>query len=424
MTLALLLTACAQAQKPDDGHGGGGGSGSSADAGAPAPPPGGVPATRLLYFTEGGDAWLASAAGTEPRKICDAAAPHPDLDGKRALCVPAATDTPLRLYDLGTFSVIEEYADWRQGSTSTPALSPDGSKIAFSALDDAGQDVVRVVDDGQHVLAETPAFGVVAFPGPETLLLDAGDGPPAVWHVGDADKHTLRGTNPAPIGPDPAGVAYETIDDLHVRFLGGDGAERDLGAGQIGGVWGTHVLVAPVEGAAGTAHLLDLADPHADETLDLASVPFDRQRGTRLAGPHTVLVEDQVFATCQGFQERRPTKTHWYDLKAGRDVVLADTGADPHLALPDQRGAHALVLDVDPCGHPKGTGRVVDLSDGSARPLTDFLPDPVRAGAISPDGRFVALSLAGGVRVLDLSGDTTLRVAATGAAGGDVLEFR
>ena len=55
--------------------------------------------------------------------------------------------------------------------------------------------------------------------------------------------------------------------------------------------------------------------------------------------------------------------------------------------------------------------------------LTDYIAEPVLDGSMSPEGRFVALSLGNGVQVLDLALERTI-VAGTGAEGGGIFYFR
>lgn len=418
--VAAALGGCAQGEGKKKG-GGGDGDGLS---GTVIPPPAEPGSARLLYFTMGGDAWLASAAGTDPRPICEGAEPWPSATGARALCVPADEAQPLRLYDLGALGVIAEYAEWRRGALSGPMLSPDGSRVAVVATGPAGDDVVRVFDDGGNVVGEIAAFGVLAFASPDVLLLDRGGGAPALWRLGGDEAVALAGTRHQPVGPDPAGAVYEvTAPGSEVVFQGADGRKRELGAGRLGGVYGRRVLVVPSASALDEpARVVDLLDDTYEATFAVPRVPFDRQLGVRLVGPRTVLVEQHLTVWCNAMAHRGPTKTIWYDVDDGSSETVAETGADPHVVLPAVTGDRALVLDVDPCGEPLGTGRVVDL-DGDERPLTDFLPEPVEAGAISPEGRFVAVSLENGVRVIDLSSGT-VRVAATGAEGGATFHFR
>lgn len=421
--LCAVLAACAAGETEDDSRLRPPPPGGEADAlvGGGGPPPPGAGAATRLFFRVGQDGFAASSAGTEARVICPGARPVPDAEGGRVLCVPDAEGTPLTLYDLAAGIVIEEYAEWRLTADRPPLLSPDGGKVAVRARRaEDGMDVVRVYDDGGNIVAETPAFEVLAFPGPETVLFEAQQGV-SVWALG-ADPVALSGTTARGVGPDAAGAVYQVVAPAAKVFYadGVSGAPRDLGEGTLLDTFGRRVLIE--QGAS--ARIIDVGDPRFEQTLSLPTVPFDRQRSARLEDPDAVLVEVQSFASCPGgVRGRAALETTWRDTLEDETVTVA-TGDTTHRASVDRAGTWALVLDVDVCGAPMGSGRVVHLKDDSrSRELRDLLAEgeTPRGGAISRDGRFVAIAVLDGVRVIDLASDYAVRAAAAGGAGGDLV---
>ena len=431
---ALVLVAACASTPPADG----GGDEDDAAVGVAPPPPPEAMDSRLLYFHMGQDAWLASAAGTESQKICEKASAQPDEDGSRVLCVPdrdaleEGEDPVLKLYDLGSFSVTAEYEGWIGNEYDLPHISPEGSKVAFVAFNDNGLQVVRVFDDGAHEIDEVLASGVIGWAGEEALVLDRGN-QAVLWVLGSEDEgRTINGSGAVPVSGFPAGVAYERLGrtNLKVYFLDVNGQERDFGIGRIGGVGAGRLLIGPEfdNGPELEARLVDLADTQFEKTIPIPSVGFDRMAGVRLVGANTVLVELQMFATCGIELGRFAMHTIWHHIDDDGDrdeyeIGNTEDAEHPHIALTDRKGDRALIVDVDPCGEPIGTARIVEISDHEVRDITDFIAEPVRGGDISPDGRFVVVSLANGVQVVDLATDT-VRIAGTGQAGGRVFHFR
>ena len=412
--LMALAVACAQpALEGDDDV--------DAATGVTGPDP--TRPAKVLYFMMGEDAWVASAAGTEGQRICRASTPHPDERGARALCVPAleALDTQLALFDVAALQVITSYDEWGRDMLIAPTVSPDGSKVAYGALNDALLDVILVYDDANHQIASVEAFDFIGWAGSDALVIKKGQ--PAIWAIGADEPHYINGNQPRAVGPEPAGAVYETmVLEFKVHFIDVNGETRELGKGQLGGVWGSRVLIIPVDGV-GPARLVDLADSEFGAEIELPPVPFDRMLGTRLVGPDQVIIEKQLFVTCGVEQQRYATQSFWHDVERSETTPLADTEGEVHAVLVDASGSVALILDLEPCGAPKGTGRILNLSTDRSRPLSDFLADPVTAGAVSGDGRFVAVAVANGVQVIDLVSDE-VRIAGTGSAGGSVLHFR
>lgn len=120
-----------------------------------------------------------------------------------------------------------------------------------------------------------------------------------------------------------------------------------------------------------------------------------------------------------------PTRTTWYSTLRDEVFEVDDTGGLPHKAQVDLRGEKALILDVDACGNPSGSGRVKNLRTGEVLRLGEVFQGAFSAATLSPDGRFVALAGVEGVTVVDLATTPpTTRLAGAGAPGGTVLEFR
>ncbi len=423
--LCAALAACAAGETEDDGRLRPPPPGGEADAlvGGGGPPPPGAGDATLLFFRVGPDGFAARAAGTEARVICPGARPVPDDEGGRVLCVPDAEGAPLTLYDLAAGIVIEAYPEWRLTADRPPRLSPDGGKVAVRARRaEDGMDVVRVYDDGGNIVGEAPGFEVLDFPGPETVLFETAQGA-SVWALG-ADPVALPGITAQAVGPDAAGAVYQVVAPAPKVFYadGVSGAPRDLGEGTLRATFRRRVLIE--QGAQ--ARLVDVGDPRFEQSLTLPTVPFDRQRSARLEDTDAVLVEVQGFASCPGgVRGRAALETTWRDTIEDETLIVA-TGDTTHRAHVDRAGNWALVLDVDVCGAPVGSGRVVHLRDDSrSRDLRDLLAEgeTPRGGALSRDGRFVALGVLDGVRVIDLASDYAVRAAAAGGHGGD-LAFR
>ena len=419
--LPLLFAACATGETLDDGRLRPDPPGADAlVTGTPGGNGGATPgAGGRLFFRAGADGFVATAAGTEVRMICAGARPVPDAEGGRVLCVPDSDAQPLALYDLAADVVIETYADWQLSADRPPRLSPDGGKIAVRVIDEGGADAVRVYDDGGNTVAETAAFEVIAFPGPDTVLLDRQQ--TAVWVLG-SEPVTLQGGGAMPVGPDPAGAVYQiSAPQPKVLFVDGlGGAPRELGMGSLGGAAGTRVLLE----VGNTARVLDVGDPTLDRAVTLPSVGFDRQRGVRFESPEALLSEVQTVSACPGGASQRVSvQTRWHRVIDGEAETVAQTDTG-HRAWVDRAGEWALVLDLDACGAPQGTGRVVNVKDDAKSRALDALlaaGESPQAGAVSPDGRFVALALSDGVRVIDLASDYTVRDAARGSAGADIV---
>lgn len=377
---------------------------------------------RFLFFTVGGQGFLASAAGTDARPICDAATLRVDALGERVLCVPASGDSPMTLYDVLASESIATYADWRDSPFGSPQLSQDGSRVAYPTINDEGKRVVQVRDDGENVVGETRGNGVIGFADDRTLVIESNGA--KVWRIGEAAIE-IPGGNARPAGPDPSGAVYEVVSpDFKAYFLDAEtGRSRDLGPGQIGDVRGTRILVheTSLEGV-NTATLLDVADPSFAADIPIPMIPFDRVLQARLVGKGRVLIEQAGLAIACESARGFSLHTELYDVRGESSRPIAE-GQGPHIAAVDGNARLALVVDVDACGRSQGTGRVGEIGDDEPEELAALLQgEPVGKATISPDGRFVAVSVADGVRVIDLPSDLT-RSAASGGPGGE-LHFR
>lgn len=417
----LALAGCATGEA-DDGllpPGRGGAPDALVSGGDGGPGPGGSTA-RLLFFRVGADGYVAAADGTGATVICPGGTPYPDDDGGRALCIPDDTSAPLSLYDTAARTAIAEYPGWRPGRTGRPQLAPDGGKVAFVAENDEGLFVARLADDGGHAIGEVEALDVVAFPGPETLVVDFRR--PSVWRPG-AEPVPIDALMFSPVGPEPAGVVHASRDGGGVFLDAATRQLRGLGAGAPGGVHGTRVLL--VDPLAAEARIVDLADPLVDHVVPLPDVRFDQILGTALAGPAAALLRFDRLETCADGVIPTARTTQWYGVALGETRVVANTDPASHAAYVDHVGTRALVLDVDPCGLPIGTGKIRDLATGADQQLTAFVPGRVHAGAVSTDGRYVALGHEQGLSVVDFGATPpATRVVVTGDRTGEEVWFR
>ncbi|MFN3199021.1 MAG: hypothetical protein ACE366_11540 [Bradymonadia bacterium] len=381
-------------------------------------------ASQYLYYRIGDDVWLASAAGTEARMICEDSTVEVDEIGRYALCVPNDEEQPLKLFFFDLLDINQEYMEWRPQVEGGPQISPDGNFVAYLGPISEAEDMVILADGGGNVVSMVPALGVLDFAGNEALLLDRGP-IKVLWSVFGGTEEIISGNNPHTVGPVGAGVVAEIFDRENlVEYVNTAGQSRDLGPGRIGGVYGQRVLVIPKNfGLDEVAVLHDVADPGFAIEIPLPQVPFDRIFDARLVGPNGVLLEEKQSIACPGVPLNYSMQTTWYDVESGESYPVADTGRDPHRVRPDALGVRALVLTVDECGTPTGEGHIVELASGAITELTDYIAEPVLDGSMSPDGRFVALSLASGVQVLDLALERIV-VAGTGSEGGAVFKFR
>ncbi len=410
LLVPLLAVACARTAEEDSipfradalVSGGGG-------AGGEARPE----AARFLFFTLAGQGYLASAAGTEARPICDAVSLRVDAAGERVLCIPASPDAPLLLHDLAATEVIARYPGWRESRLGTPQLSPDGGRVAFPTINEAGKRVVQVRDDGENLVGETRGSAVLGFADERTLLVEAGD--TQLWRIGE-DPVDLHGSDERPVGPDPAGAVYEVRSPERTVFFmnAEDGRTRSLGPGEIAAVRGRRVLVKGAR--SGTGVLYDVADGAFSAEVPVPELPLGAVLQMRFASASKVLVEQVRVIACGGSTLR----TDLYEVGGDSEVLVDEAGH--HVAHIDPRGRTLLVVDVDPCGRPLGGGRVGEVG-GALSELEALVPEgPIQSAALSRDGRFVAVTVADGVRVVDLESDVT-RTAASGGAGGE-LHFR
>ncbi|MEZ4468567.1 MAG: hypothetical protein R3F60_12225 [bacterium] len=387
----------------------------------------GATASRLLFYQLGADSYLASAAGTDARLICENAVAWPDADGRRALCRPETSDQPLRLYDVANDLHLVEFSDWRASNLGPPLLSPEGTRVAFKAEDDDFHTLVRVFDENGVLVDEVEAFELLGFARDDVLVVDMNQ--PALWKIG-SDPVVIGGSNPMATGPDPAGLVFERFSPSEkVYFHDADtGRARELADGILADVYGDRVLVLqndPNEPGLKRGLLLDLQDSAFEKFIAAPRVPFDRTLRLRLTGPNTVIAELSSFSTCGVAAVEVPTRTTWYDTRRDEVFEIDDTDGQAHLATVDARGERALVLDVDACGNPLGTGRIKNLRSGEVIRLAELVQGAFSAAALSPDGRFVAVSQADGVRVIDLASMPPIaRPASSGAPGGTALTFR
>lgn len=409
-----LLAACAQ--EADDGGSGAdgdlqGGVGPGAGAGGSIDPS----ASQLMYFTLGGSAYVATAAGTTPQKICDGSEVLPSGNGQRALCIPVDGDQPLVLHDTQS-GMQTPIPGWNADAIHGPKISPDGNLVAFGALNDDFDDVVRIHDAGGNMVGEIANyFGVVDFLGPTAVLLDEGIGTPRLWQIGADDPLSFNGTNFQGTGPNPEGVVFEVNNPRFiVRFVGLDGMPRDLGDGRLGGVYGRRVLITP-GAAGGAATLVDLSDPTYKTERELPTPRFDEQVNYQLTGPRSMVARYETLANCANNPTSRASvRTVWRHIEDGDEVEIANTAPDTHLALVDAVGVRAAVLQVDACQVPTGRGFVVTLGGESIPFQPDLTTEQVKTAAVSPDGNFVALGTVTGLWVVDLRTTPTPRIAQTG----------
>lgn len=426
LLLLCLFAACATADPEDDpmfrGPGdalvGGGGDGGVTN----------IAVSNLVFYQVGADGYMASAAGTDPRLICENARPVPDAVGSRVLCVPESDDNPLTIYDVANDISLVSIADWKTSNSTRPFIAPDGSRVAVRTLNPRQRSLVRIIDDGGVVVAEIEAEGILDYPRDDVVVLDMNQ--PALWRIG-MDPVAVAGSSAAGIGPEPAGMVYETplpTSKVFYRDAEGDRA-IEIAQGEIGGVFGDRVLVLRRDDdnpGAKIATLLDVDDLDFQANVPMPGrVPFDRVLQTRLVGRNTVVTELQSFATCGGRQVRVASSTSWYDANRGEAFEIANTGTEGHRAFVDSRGENALVLDLDACGNPTGTGRVNNLRSGESTRLVEYVQGAISAATLSDDGRFVAVSTADGVTVIDLASSPPVqRAAGMGAPGGTEIIFR
>ncbi len=376
---------------------------------------------RFLFFTVDGQGFLSSAAGTDARPICDAETLRVDELGERVLCVPASSDTALTLYDVLASEAIATYADWIDSPLGSPELSPDGSRVAYPTISDEGKRVVQVRDDGENVIGETRGAAMLGFADERTLVIESNG--PKLWRVGD-EPIQIPGGSPRPAGPDPAGAVYEVVSpNFNAYFLDAEsGRSRDLGAGRVTDVRGRRVLVQEnnLDGAnIGT--LLDVGDASFVADIPLPMVPFDRVLQARLVGNGRVLIEQAGLAIACDGPRGFSVRSELYEVRGEETRLLAESDG-PHIAEIDGNAEMVLIVDVDACGRSQGTGRVGEIGDDLDDLAALLQGEPIQKAALSRDGRFVAVTVADGVRVIDLPSDLT-RSAASGGPGGE-LHFR
>lgn len=367
--------------------------------------------SRFLFFVLDGQGYVASAAGTGARPICDAATLRVDDAGERVLCIPDDTDVPLQLYDVPANEVLSSYPGWRQSNLGTPQLSADGGAVAYPTVSEEGSRVVQVRDDLENLVGETRGSAVVGFANARTLLINR-DGV-RLWRVGDEESVPVP-NNARPVGPEPAGaVFHESTGGFTASFLNAEtGLTLKLGDGQVSDVRGRRALVEGV--------LYDVGDPSYAVEVSLPDLRFNEVLQADLVRSSLVRLEVRpVSAGCDSGMGA-PTRTELYDARQDDSDTLYEDADTPHLTRIDGRGRVVLVLDTDRCGRIVGTGRVGE--PGDMTDLDDFTDEVFSDGAISPDGRFVALVTAAGVRVVDRPSDTT-RPAADGQAASS-LQFR
>ena len=344
------------------------------------------------------------------------------------LCVPESDENPLTIYDVSNDIALVSVADWKASNRTQPFIAPDGSHIAVRTLNQRQRSLVRVIDDGGVIVAEIEAEGILAYPRDDVLILDMNQ--PAVWRVG-MDPVAVSGSNAAGIGPDPAGIVYETpLPSSKIFFRDADGARAiEIAEGTLGGVFGDRVLALrrdPDRPGTKIATLLDVDNLDFEALVPMPErVPFDRVLNTRLVSRNTVITELQSFATCGASQARVSTSTSWFDANRGEAFEIANTGSEGHRAFVDSRGERTLILDLDACGNPTGTGRVNNLRSGESTRLVEYVQGAISAATLSSDGRFVAAATADGVTVIDLASSPPVqRAAGMGAPGGTEIIFR
>lgn len=425
--LAASLLACANAKPEDEpmfrgppvvgggegGAGGGGVGGGIIDD---------ITVSSFVFYQVGADGYMASAAGTEPRLICDNAKPQPSADGTRVLCVPESDENPLVLYDVANDLALIEIADWHQSDRSPPRLSADGARVALRTFDDRFRSLVRVVNDSGVQVAETRAEGLIAFPREDVLIVDLNQ--PAVWRIG-MDPVPVTGSNAYGIGPEPAGMAYESRSNVFFRDAD-DNRSIEIAEGNLAAAYADRILVLrnPPEPGPKIATLHDVDDLDYAEDVPMPRVSFDRVLATRLVGRNTVIAEVQRFATCANRQSRVATLTTWYNVNRAEAFEVEST-EEGHFAKVDSRGEKALILDLDACGNPTGTGRVKNLRSGEVTSLVEFVQGAISAATLSDDGRFLGVATADGVLIVDLASSPPLmRPAGMGAPGGTEIIFR
>lgn len=423
--VCALLCACATAE-PEEGGGpfrgapdalvGGDGDGGVIDN---------ITASKLVFFQIGADGWMASAAGTDPRMICENARPVPDETGSRVLCVPESDDDPLTIYDVSNDLSLVSIADWQSTNRTRPLLSPDGSRVALKTLSQTQRPLVRVMNDAGVQVAELEAFGILGFPRNDVVILDMNQ--PALWRIG-MDPVAVSGSNAQGIGPEPVGIVYETpLPESKVFYRDADsGRAIELANGNLAGAFEDRVLVlSRADNGRRTGTLLDVDDLDYSAEIPIPMVPFDRILNTRLLSRTTVIIELRSFVVCGGSQAQVTTRTTWFDVNRGEALDIEDTGTEGHAAYVDSRGENALIVDLDACGNPTGTGRVKNLRSGETVRLVEYVQGAISAATLSQDGRFLAAATADGVTIIDLaSSPPVTRPAGMGAPGGTEIIFR
>jgi len=315
----------------------------------------------------------------------------------------------------GELGHIEE---WRATPMNPPLLSPEGDRVA-SLTEAPG--FVRVLAENGAELDRIEAQDLLAFPGQDAVLLDRIT--PHLWALGLAETRAreLIGSEVTPVGPDPAGVLYQTVglEELKVAFMNAlDLGVQELGGGRLGAHFGSRVLLldsssSGEEGLQG--RILDLEDPSVDLPVSLPPQRFsDPQMLIQMLSPSQILIEFPPSASCL---EKHPgsTRSIWDDLLD--DEEPWEHSGDPHHLLVHSESELIIILDVSPCGAPEGGGIILDRLSGERYELEELIEAPIRGAQLSPDGRYAALALSDGVAILDLAARPPIPYRVEGLSG-------
>lgn len=383
------------------------------------------PAPVALFMQVGRDGYAASPDGQGATVICPEAAITASDDGARIMCTPTDDTAPLTLIERGSQELLTEIPDWSPSTASPSLLSPAGEQVATRVFQ-GGEDVVLLFSDTGALADQTPARLVTAFAAENVLLLMGADRKARLWRRGEQPV-TMNTILALPIGPAPVGAIYQRLGNApHVVFLNArTGDEIDLGVGLVGATFGTRVLV--LDEVQRSGRVLDMDDSDIDFEVTLPRRGFDEPfLRAFFLDDWSLQIEIRSSSCPTGLNDQVSVArtTTWLNIADDERTSIVTTRADAHSVQLDGAKSRALVLDVDNCGNPLGTGRILDLSEDGAedRPLTAFVDGTITAAALSKDGRYLALSTRDGVTVADLEAGTTTPIDAPGRGG--VLSFR
>ncbi len=322
----------------------------------------------LLVISAG---WQASVAASLPL-----AGPVSGVSG-RLLYVSVRSDnrSVFRTFTPGTKAVADLVAFPAGSYAASPAVSPDGGRVAYSAYhpgaagsgDPGGADVFLMNVDGTHerLLAAHEAPGV--------SLIDTAWAP---------DGHALYFTR---IGPDGGAQVEQILQDGSKRHVVVKEAEN------------------PTVSTKGPIAFVRTSLPSYAQTLLIVDADG---RGAR------PLVRSSTFLTLM-FPQFSPD--------GSRIVFAASGGPRPRpTRRSDRPGLAAAVWPAPPVAWAHGLPMdlwMINTDGTSLRPLTELgEDDPVSVW--SPDGRWIAFTGALGLYLLDVGRGTVIRIHDEGGGGG------